>query len=39
VERFWRDMKDKVAFNNFKDEQELEEANPIPASAKIEINP
>lgn len=24
VERFWKDMKDKVAFNNFKDEQELE---------------
>lgn len=25
VERFWRDMKDKVAFHNFRDEQELEE--------------
>jgi transposase len=25
IERFWRDMKDKVAFHNFKDEQELEE--------------
>ena len=25
VERFWRDMKDKVAFHNFKDEDELEE--------------
>lgn len=25
VERFWRDMKDKVAFHNFKDEEELEE--------------
>ncbi len=24
IERFWRDMKDKVAFCNFKDEQELE---------------
>lgn len=24
IERFWRDMKDKVAFHNFKDEQELE---------------
>lgn len=24
VERFWRDLKDKVAFRNFKDEQELE---------------
>jgi transposase len=25
IERFWRDMKDKVAFHNFKDEPELEE--------------
>ncbi len=25
IERFWREMKDKVAFHNFKDEQELEE--------------
>lgn len=25
VERFWRDMKDKVAFHNFKDEEQLEE--------------
>lgn len=25
IERFWRDMKDKVAFHNFKDEQELED--------------
>ncbi|TXK45727.1 IS630 family transposase [Pontibacter qinzhouensis] len=25
VERFWEDMKDRVAFHNFKDEQELEE--------------
>jgi len=25
VERFWRDMKDKAAFLNFKDEQELED--------------
>lgn len=25
VERLWRDMKDKVAFNNFKDEDELED--------------
>jgi transposase len=25
IERFWRDMKDKVAFLNFKDEPELEE--------------
>lgn len=24
IERFWRDMKDKVAFHNFKDEPELE---------------
>lgn len=24
IERFWRDMKDKVAFHNFQDEQELE---------------
>ena len=24
IERFWRDMKDKVAFHNFKNEQELE---------------
>lgn len=24
IERFWRDMKDKVAFHNFKDEQQLE---------------
>ncbi len=24
IERFWRQMKDKVAFRNFKDEQELE---------------
>ncbi len=24
IERFWRDMKDKVAFHNFKDEKELE---------------
>ena len=25
IERFWRDMKDKVAFHNFNDEQELEQ--------------
>jgi transposase len=25
IERFWRDMKDKVAFHNFPDEPELEE--------------
>lgn len=25
IERFWRDMKDKVAFPNFNDEQELQE--------------
>ncbi len=25
LERFWRDMKDKVAFHNFQDEQELEQ--------------
>ncbi|GEO02585.1 endonuclease [Adhaeribacter aerolatus] len=25
IERFWRDMKDKVAFHNFQDEQELEQ--------------
>lgn len=25
VERFWQDMKDKVAFQNFKDERELED--------------
>ena len=25
IERFWRDMKDKVAFLNFQDEQELED--------------
>lgn len=25
IERFWRDRKDKVAFHNFKDEQEREE--------------
>jgi transposase len=25
IERFWRDMKDKVAFHNFKDELELEQ--------------
>ncbi len=25
IERFWRDMKDKVAFHNFKDESELEQ--------------
>jgi len=25
VERLWRDMKDKVAFHNFKDEDELED--------------
>jgi len=25
IERFWRDMKDKVAFHNFQDEQELED--------------
>jgi transposase len=25
MERFWRDMKDKVAFHNFQDEQELEQ--------------
>ena len=24
IERLWRDMKDKVAFHNFKDEQEHE---------------
>ncbi len=24
IERFWRDMKDKVAFHNFQDELELE---------------
>lgn len=25
IERFWRDMKDKVAFHNFQDEQQLED--------------
>jgi transposase len=39
IERFWRDMKDKGAFHNFKDERELEEwmTNTINAYSKEQI--
>jgi transposase len=39
IERFWREMKDKVAFHNFQDEQELEEwiTNTINSYSKKQI--
>lgn len=39
IERFWRDMKDKVALHNFQDEQELEQwiNNTIKAYSKEQI--
>lgn len=39
IERFWRDMKDKVAFHNFQDEQDLEKwiNNTINAYTKDQI--